>query len=80
MRKAVKQLRSAEGTGTAEDIVRTLAGIGPAIDDYFDHVLVNAPDPDLRSNRHRFLGAVFAVFSRYADFSQIVEEGKIAVG
>jgi glycyl-tRNA synthetase beta chain len=52
-----------------------LSGLADPIDVYFDEVLVNCEEPDLRSNRHRFLAAVFLVFSRYADFSYIVESG-----
>jgi len=56
-------------------ILDILSGLADPIDNYFDEVLVNCDDPDLRLNRHGFLSAVFLVFSRYADFSYIVESG-----
>jgi glycyl-tRNA synthetase beta chain len=56
-------------------ILDILSGLADPIDRYFDEVLVNCEDPALRDNRHRFLAAVFSVFSRYADFSFIVESG-----
>jgi glycyl-tRNA synthetase beta chain len=56
-------------------VLDILSGLADPIDAYFEEVLVNCEDPDLRNNRHRFLAAVFLVFSRYADFSHIVESG-----
>jgi glycyl-tRNA synthetase beta chain len=70
-------VRSAEARTDYAAVFASLAALGPAIDRYFDHVLVNSPDPLLRANRHRFLAAVFALFSKYADFSHIVEQGKV---
>jgi glycyl-tRNA synthetase beta chain len=54
-------------------VLKTLASLGPVIDDYFDAVLVNCEDTAVRANRFNFLAATFALFSRYADFSLIVE-------
>ena len=56
-------------------ILDILSGLADPIDTYFDDVLVNCDDVVVRENRHNFLAAVFLVFSRYADFSCIVEEG-----
>jgi glycyl-tRNA synthetase beta chain len=56
-------------------VLDILSGLADPIDDYFDDVLVNCEDQELRANRHEFLAAVFLVFSRYADFSCIVESG-----
>ena len=77
IREAVPRVRSAEARTDYAAVFASLAALGPAIDRYFDHVLVNSPDPLLRANRHRFLAAVFALFSKYADFSHIVEQGKV---
>jgi glycyl-tRNA synthetase beta chain len=46
----------------------------PKIDLFFDKVLVNAPDPATRRNRHALLHKVFTEFSTIADFSEIVTE------
>ena len=61
-------------------ILKTLSELGPTIDNYFDEVLVNSPDAELRSLRHQFLASVFAMFAKYADLSHIVEQGEMAVG
>jgi glycyl-tRNA synthetase beta chain len=61
--------------GEFASVLKTLSRLADPIDEYFDGVLVNCDDPGLRENRHRFLAAVFAIFSRYADFSYIVEGG-----
>lgn len=80
IREAIPRLVRFEEASDAPSILKELSGLGPAIDAYFDGVLVNCPDPALRENRHRFLGTVYALFSKYADFSQIVEAGNLAVG
>jgi glycyl-tRNA synthetase beta chain len=70
--KALDEKLDFEGT------VKVLSSFGSPIDRYFDKVLVNCEDKRLRNNRHRFLTAVFTLFSKYADFSFIVEEGSSA--
>jgi glycyl-tRNA synthetase beta chain len=54
-------------------VLTTLSRLADPIDQYFDQVLVNCEDPVLKENRHNFLASIFAIFSRYADFSCIVE-------
>lgn len=58
-------------------ILRVLSGMADPIDAYFDQVLVNCENTEIRENRHNFLASVYAVFSRYADFLRIVEEGSV---
>jgi glycyl-tRNA synthetase beta chain len=51
--------------------------IGPLrtkVDLFFDKVLVNAPDPDIRRNRLALLQNLLTEFSTIADFSEIVTE------
>jgi glycyl-tRNA synthetase beta chain len=51
--------------------------IGPLrtkVDLFFDKVLVNAPDPDIRRNRLALLQNLLMEFSTIADFSEIVTE------
>jgi glycyl-tRNA synthetase beta chain len=55
-----------------------LALLADPIDAYFDAVLVNAEDRAVRENRISFLGEVFGLFGRYADFQAIVEQGRPA--
>ena len=49
-----------------------IAGLRPAIDHFFDQVLVNDPDPAVRDNRLRLLNQLIIEFSSIADFSEIV--------
>ena len=41
------------------------------MDAFFDSVLVNAPDPEVRLNRLRLLGGVRDTANRIADFSLV---------
>ena len=56
------------------EALETIASIGPSLDRFFVEVLVNAPEEDVRRNRHALLGAIQREFSRIADFSEIVVE------
>ena len=42
------------------------------LDQFFDKILVNAPDPAVRQNRLTLLHTMLAEFSTIADFSEIV--------
>ena len=46
----------------------------PKVDLFFDKVLVNAPDPQIRRNRLALLHSLLQEFSTIADFSEIVTE------
>lgn len=46
--------------------------IKPAVDEFFDHVMVMVKDDILRKNRMRLLYNVSTLFSQLADFSKIV--------
>ncbi len=50
----------------------TISTLRPAVDAFFDKVLVNAPDAAVRSNRLALLGGLFLEVSSIADFSEIV--------
>ncbi len=59
---------------TAEDFAEamtTLAGLRKPVDGFFDHVTVNADDPDLRANRLSLLSAIVSTMNEVADFSRI---------
>ena len=49
-----------------------IASIRPAVDLFFDKVLVNASDERIRRNRLALLHTLLAEFSTIADFSEIV--------
>jgi glycyl-tRNA synthetase beta chain len=50
--------------------------IRPAVDAFFDKVMVMVEDDELRANRLALLQAMLKEFSTIADFSEIVTEGK----
>jgi len=59
----------------SEDYIQALtviATLRPAVDAFFDKVLVNAPDPAVRANRLALLGRLYHEVSSIADFSEIV--------
>jgi len=53
-----------------------IASLRPAIDRFFDKVMVLCEDPGLRANRLALLSDLYMTFSMIADFSEIVTEGK----
>ncbi len=66
-----------EACFASRDYIRALqliATMRPAVDRFFDDVLVNAPDPGVRANRLSLLGRILNAFSSVADFSEIVTE------
>jgi len=52
--------------------LETIASLRPQVDRFFDHVLVNAPEADIRQNRLALLAGLLTEFSSIADFSEIV--------
>jgi glycyl-tRNA synthetase beta chain len=53
-----------------------IARIRPAVDAFFDKVMVMVEDEELRANRLALLETLLREFSTIADFSEIVTEGK----
>lgn len=67
--RAREEARQAPGyRGSLESI----AGLRPAVDLFFDKVLVNAEDEAVRNNRLALLDLILREFSSIADFSEIV--------
>ncbi|XXF75481.1 glycine--tRNA ligase subunit beta [Myxococcaceae bacterium GXIMD 01537] len=54
--------------------LREITGLKPAVDTFFDKVMVMAEDTELRENRIRFLTEIGALFNQVADFSKIQAE------
>ncbi len=52
--------------------LREIAGLRPAVDRFFDDVLVMDKDETLRNNRLGLLSAIGLLFARIADFTKIV--------
>ncbi|WP_145976364.1 glycine--tRNA ligase subunit beta [Nitrospira moscoviensis] len=61
--------------GRYEQALDVLVGLKPAIDAFFEAVMVNAEDPAVRGNRLSLLKEVDDLFMSFADFSQIVVQG-----
>jgi glycyl-tRNA synthetase beta chain len=59
-----------------EGALLEIAKLRPAIDKFFDKVMVMVDDENLRANRLALLQTVVKGFSTIADFSEIVTEGK----
>jgi glycyl-tRNA synthetase beta chain len=59
------------GRGDYAAALKTIAALRPAVDAFFDGVMVMADKPDVRSNRLALLTAVGRLFERIADFSKI---------
>jgi glycyl-tRNA synthetase beta chain len=55
-------------------VLRAVAGLGPAVDRFFEQVLVMAEDPALRANRLALVRRVAALFSDLADFRKVQAE------
>ena len=70
-RDRVTALETARSAADYASLYARLAELGPAIDRYFDEVLVNAEDPTVRENRLAFLEQVHYLFARFADLSRI---------
>jgi glycyl-tRNA synthetase beta chain len=55
-----------------QEALAEIATLRPTVDLFFDKVMVNVPDEQLRANRLALLHAVLTEFSTIADFSEIV--------
>jgi glycyl-tRNA synthetase beta chain len=75
LRQALLALRDEVAAAvTARDYARAfdlLAALAPAVDAFFDRVLVNDPDPALRNNRLALLAELRALFAGIADLSRL---------
>lgn len=58
------------------DVLKLLLEMRPAIDKFFDDVLVMCEDKKLRENRLALVSSINELFLKFADFSQIVIEGE----
>ena len=61
--------------GKYSDALRKLAALGPIIDEYFESVMVNVEDQELRANRLGFVRFLLVTFTQIADFAEIVTAG-----
>lgn len=73
--EAGRVLASVEQYRKTDDYMQALAAIAtlrPAVDRFFDSILVNAPDEAVRRNRLGLLDRLYKQVSSIADFSEIV--------
>jgi len=71
--------QAADGFREKQDYSQALGEISkirPAVDAFFDKVMVMVEDEQLRANRLALLESLLREFSTIADFSEIVTEGK----
>jgi glycyl-tRNA synthetase beta chain len=84
--EAERQLHAAAGevarraeelkrAGKYREALQEIADLRPAVDRFFDEVLVMAPEEDVRKNRLTLLAGLLSQFSTIADFSEIATEG-----
>ncbi|MEE8326872.1 MAG: DALR anticodon-binding domain-containing protein, partial [candidate division NC10 bacterium] len=61
--------------GEYEEALKRIATLRPAVDRFFNDVLVMAKDAALRDNRLALLAETASLFSQIADFRQIAVAG-----
>jgi glycyl-tRNA synthetase beta chain len=80
LHKAVSDERGRMGSalemGDYDKVLNFLVGLKAVIDDFFAAVMVNTEDQAIRSNRLSLLKEVDELFMSFADFSQIVVQGR----
>lgn len=69
-REAVAPLLEARRYGEA---LEAMAALRPAVDRFFDQVLVMAPEAEVQANRLNLLGQMTAFFDQVCDWRQVVE-------
>jgi glycyl-tRNA synthetase beta chain len=70
-----KELYEAYSSLAASAPLKQVADLRPTVDRYFDKVMVNVEDQNLRKNRLSMLSQMLRKFSTIADFSEIVTSG-----
>ncbi len=70
-RIAARPGRCGASQGQYANALELLAGLRAAVDEFFDHVLVNDPDIALRNNRLALLAQLRALFAGIADLSRL---------
>ncbi|NOU12198.1 MAG: glycine--tRNA ligase subunit beta, partial [Nitrospira sp.] len=62
--------------GDYHEALNSLVGLRSSIDAFFEAVMVNADDQAIRGNRLTLLKEVDELFMSFADFSQVVVQGR----
>jgi glycyl-tRNA synthetase beta chain len=74
--QAASRVEKLRQTRDYESALMEIAKLRPAVDKFFDKVMVMVDDDNLRANRLALLQTLIKEFSTIADFSEIVTEGK----
>ena len=74
--QAAQRVRELRASKTYEPALVEISRLRPAVDTFFDKVMVMVDEPDVRANRLALLQIVLTEFSTIADFSEIVTESK----
>jgi glycyl-tRNA synthetase beta chain len=72
--KIAEKSRAFKREGRYREALEAIAGLRPAVDRFFDDVLVMAEEEEVRLNRLALLASLLKEFSTIADFSEIVSE------
>jgi glycyl-tRNA synthetase beta chain len=67
-----RQAEQHKREGRYREALQDIAGLRPAVDRFFDDVMVMAEEEQIRKNRLTLLSELLAQFSTIADFSEIV--------
>ena len=73
-RDTAGKVAEAVGQGRYDQALVEIAAMRPAVDAFFDDVLVMDEDADLRTNRLSLLSGISQLFSGFADFSAIATD------
>ncbi len=69
---ATKEVEQQKRAGRYREALQGIAALRPAVDRFFDEVMVMAEDEQIRKNRLTLLSGLLSEFSTIADFSEIV--------
>ncbi len=73
--RAASEAEALRAAGNYDEALRVIAGLRPAVDAFFDKVMVMVPEAEVRAARLGLLQRVLRDFSKIADFSEIVVAG-----
>jgi glycyl-tRNA synthetase beta chain len=74
--EAARRVRELRANKNYEPALVEISRLRPAVDTFFDKVMVMVDEPGVRANRLALLQTVLTEFSTIADFSEIVTESK----
>jgi glycyl-tRNA synthetase beta chain len=72
----VRATEKSKKEGHYREALQGIASLRPAIDRFFEEVMVNAEDAEVRKNRLTLLAGLLSEFSTIADFSELVPTEK----